>query len=107
MRFFKALELEALTHAKDFVDSVAVSAGLIWTSQLLLTLRDGRTVEFSSSSRTKNEKKSHKTPKNDPWMSQYMVFLSALSSIPVSDAAFGFATRYRRRSPLPSAESAE
>jgi len=46
LRFFKALELEAFTHAKDLVDSVAVSAGLIWTSQLPLTLRDGRTVEF-------------------------------------------------------------
>ena len=46
LRFFKALEVEAFTHAKDLVDSVAVSAGLIWTSQLLLTLRDGRTVEF-------------------------------------------------------------
>jgi hypothetical protein len=53
------------------------------------------------------KKMSHKTPKKDQRMSQYMQFIPALSSIPASDAAFGFATRYRRRSPLPSADTAE
>jgi hypothetical protein len=46
LRFFKALELEAFAHAQDLADNVAVSAGLIWTSQLLLTLRDGSRTEF-------------------------------------------------------------
>ena len=44
--FFKALQAEAFTHAKDLSDNMSVSAGLIWTSQLLLTMRDGRTTEF-------------------------------------------------------------
>jgi hypothetical protein len=45
-QFFKALQAQAFVHAKDLSDSISVSAGLIWTSQLLLTLRDGRTTEF-------------------------------------------------------------
>jgi hypothetical protein len=45
-RFFSALQAEAFTHAKDLSESISVSAGLIWTSQLLLTMRDGRTTEF-------------------------------------------------------------
>ena len=45
-RFFKALQDEAFLHARDLSDSVAVSACLIWTSQLRLTLRGGRTLEF-------------------------------------------------------------
>ena len=45
-QFFRALQAEAFTHAKDLSESISVSAGLIWTSQLLLTLRDGRTIEF-------------------------------------------------------------
>jgi hypothetical protein len=44
--FFKSLQAEAFTHAKDLSESISVSAGLIWTSQLLLTMRDGRTTEF-------------------------------------------------------------
>ncbi len=47
-QFFKALQAEAFTHAKDLSESISVSAGLIWTSQLLLTMRDGRTTEFCS-----------------------------------------------------------
>jgi hypothetical protein len=34
------------THAKDLSDSIAVSACLMWTSQLRLKLRDGRSMEF-------------------------------------------------------------
>ena len=46
LRFFKALELEAFAHAQDLADSVAVSASLIWSSQLLLVLQDGSRTEF-------------------------------------------------------------
>jgi hypothetical protein len=45
-RFFKALQDEAFSHAQDLSDSIAVSACLIWTSQLRLTFRDGRSIEF-------------------------------------------------------------
>jgi hypothetical protein len=45
-RFFKALQDEAFVHAQDLSDSIAVSACLIWTSQLRLTFRDGRSIEF-------------------------------------------------------------
>jgi len=62
---------------------------------------------ISAAAEPKTKKSHTKRPKMTQWMSQYMLFLSALSSIPVSDAVFGFATRYRRRSPLLSAESAE
>jgi hypothetical protein len=46
LRFFNALELEAFAHAQDLADSVAVSASLIWSSQLLLVLQDGSRTEF-------------------------------------------------------------
>ena len=45
-RFFKALQDEAFSHAQDLSDSIAVSACLIWTSQLRLMFRDGRSIEF-------------------------------------------------------------
>ena len=45
-QFFKSLQLEAFTHARDLSESISVSAGLIWTSQLRLTMRDGRSTEF-------------------------------------------------------------
>jgi len=45
-QFFKELQAEAFKHAEHLSESISVSAGLIWTSQLLLTLRDGRTMEF-------------------------------------------------------------
>ena len=45
-RFFKALQAEAFTHAQDLSDNMSVSAGLIWTSQLPLVMRDGSTTEF-------------------------------------------------------------
>jgi hypothetical protein len=46
LKFFKALEQQAFSHAKDLAESISTSAGLIWTSQLLLSLPDGRTMEF-------------------------------------------------------------
>jgi hypothetical protein len=46
LKFFKALEQQAFSHAKDLVESISISAGLIWTSQLLLSLPDGRSMEF-------------------------------------------------------------
>jgi hypothetical protein len=45
-QFFRALQAETFTHAHDLSDSMSVSAGLIWTSQLLITLHDGHTMEF-------------------------------------------------------------
>jgi hypothetical protein len=45
-RFFKALQDEIFTHADDLSASIAVSACLMWTSQLRITLRDGRSMEF-------------------------------------------------------------
>jgi serine/threonine protein kinase len=45
-QFFKSLQAEAFTHAKDLSESISVSAGLIWTSQLRLTMRDGSSTEF-------------------------------------------------------------
>jgi hypothetical protein len=45
-QFFKSLQAEAFTHAKVLSESISVSAGLIWTSQLLLTMRDGSRTEF-------------------------------------------------------------
>ena len=44
--FFRSLQLEAFSNAQDLSSSISVSAGLIWTSMLVLTLRDGRTMEF-------------------------------------------------------------
>jgi hypothetical protein len=46
VKFFKDLEKQAFTHAQDLTDSISTSAGLIWTSQLLLKLPDGREMEF-------------------------------------------------------------
>jgi hypothetical protein len=48
LAFFKELELEAFLHASELSESIAVSAGLMWTSQKLLVLRDGRALEFCS-----------------------------------------------------------
>ncbi len=45
-QFFKELQVEAFKHAEHLSESISVSAGLIWTSQLLLTMRDGSTTEF-------------------------------------------------------------
>ena len=44
--FFNRLQYEAFQNARDLVDSISVSACLIWTSQLRLVLRGGRSVEF-------------------------------------------------------------
>jgi hypothetical protein len=45
-KFFKQLQKQAFTHAEDLTESISASAGLIWTSQLILKLPDGRSMEF-------------------------------------------------------------
>jgi len=46
--FFKGLQAQAFQHKEELLENMAVSAALIWTSDIKLRLGAGNTIEFCS-----------------------------------------------------------